>query len=191
MQAHTFQQNACSTLPGPYLNLACKEDPAHLGEKHDAINLDLLAVDEFTGTVLKNIRNFVQGDVCEIETIFPDHKFQTAILGEFLEHVSTSYGHKVLDTIHRFLPAGGNLVLTFPLDDRPAKGQHGADKLKVLVGTKESPDFTTWHSHRWTDEELDELLSPDKWTIKHKEVLHYGFTKNGGWGLVLEKNSAE
>jgi len=189
MQAHVFQQNCCSQAQGKILNCASKEDPAKLGEKFGAINLDLLDYDEFTGTHLKHIRNFVQGDVMEIETIFPDHDFQTVLLGEFVEHCSVEYAKRAVNTIHRFLPVGGTLVLTFPLDDRPPASQHGKDKLKVLVGTSEAPDFTTWHWQVWDDDKLAELLPEDKWAVKTKQALHYGFTKHGGWGITLEKVS--
>lgn len=184
-EAHPFQRQWCERLESPILNVGSKEDPAKLGEKFNATNLDLLDFDEFTGTDLKKLRNFVHGSVLDVLTLFPDRQFKTVVLGEFLEHCTVGFGQEVVDVLHALLPVGGHLVVTFPLDDRPPEVQHGKDKLKILCGDKDDPKSTTWHQTVWTDELLATLFAD--WTQVHRETLHYGFCGNGGLGLVYRK----
>ncbi len=190
MQAHVFQRNAVSVAERPILNAACKEDPAKLSQ-YGVVNLDLLDFDPHTRTKLTSLRNFVHGSVTDLTTLFEPEHFKTIVLGVFLEHCSIPYGHEVLEEIYKALPVGGVLILTFPLDNRPAATQHGKQHLKILVGDEENPKFTTWHRTLWEGPELEELLHESRWKILTKETLHYGFTKKGGYGIVAEKLSAE
>ena len=86
MQAHVYQRTVCATARHPILNAACKEDPACLGVKYNATNLDITDYCHFSNTDLKTLRNYIQGDVLNLRATFDAQFFPTIVLGEFLEH---------------------------------------------------------------------------------------------------------
>lgn len=190
MQAHKFQINVCETAEQPILNVACKEDPAGLGERFNAINFDILDYDEFTSRDLKMVKNFKQGDALELASVFPAKSYPTIVLGEFLEHCVPSAAIKVLKQIHTVLQDDGIVVVTYPLDNRAPERQHGKDKLKVTVPGDSGHDITTWHQTVWDFEKVEILMSEVGFRIAKHQPLDYGFvkdTKPAGYGMVLKK----
>lgn len=184
--AYEFQTEICKSVEQPILNVGCKEDPASLGKLYGATNLDILDFDTFTNTDLKRLKNFVHGSVLDVETLFSEKQFQTCVLGEFLEHCLVEFAHEVIETLWRFLPVGGKLVLTFPLDDRAPEQQHGKHQLFVMCGTNDNPQFTTYHQTVWEPKLLKELFARG-WVIERQDPVTYGFCPRGGWGMVVRK----
>lgn len=188
MRAHQIQRNFCETAAQPILNAACKEDPAKLGKFFNAVNLDIWDFDEQTRTPLHTIPNFVQGDVLDMP--FEDEKFGSVVLGEFLEHVMPHVALDALTEIKRVLKPEGQLLLTFPLDDRPAGVQHAKHLLKIIVPGTTGHDITVWHQTVWTDEMLETLFKGAGFEVVSRDPVPYAFVKNqnpNGWAIVLKK----
>lgn len=187
---YTFQRNVCGlaveTKQTPILNAACKEDPAKLGKDFNAINFDLMDYDAHTKTKLKDLRNFVQGDILDAAEIFEAEFFGCIVLGEFIEHCVPSAALKALQELARVLKPDGFLALTFPLDGRPKERQHAKHHLKVYLEGESGHDITVWHQTVWTDEMLSKLFEEAGLKETRREELHYGFCE-GGWGITLEK----
>jgi SAM-dependent methyltransferase len=172
------------------LNAACKEDPAHLGIKYNAINLDITDHCYFSNTDLKTLRNYVQGDVLNLRATFEEKHFPTIVLGEFLEHCVPAAAKQALISVREVLTDDGVLVVTYPLDDRPKEVQHALHMLVSTVEGDTGHDITTYHQTVWDAESLDALLKETGWVIEQKQPLHYGFLpgKNpGGYGMMLKK----
>lgn len=194
MNCHQYQSDAChnATEAGllPILNAACKEDPGRLGHKWNATNLDIWDFDEQTKTPLKQIPNFVQGDVLKLGELFEPKSWGLVVLGEFLEHCVPAAAEAALKQIHTVLKDDGWLCLTFPLDSRPAHVQHGKHLLKVIVEGETGHDITVWHQTVWEEEMLEALLRDTGFKVKHKTALTYSFVRGrdpAGWGMLLTK----
>ncbi len=161
------------------MNVACQEDPAFLGEKFDAVNVDLRATDMHITDIdyLRDVKNFKQADARNLP--FEDRSFTTVVLGEFLEHATEEYAAEVLKECARV--SSGVVVLTFPFDDRPPHEQHEPDKLFEVV-----PGYTTYHRTIWSDDMLANLFRSAGMQERLRASLGYFFTKPmGGLGIVL------
>ncbi len=189
MNAHKFQVAACEKAKRPILNAASKEDPAELGRKFGATNLDLLDFDLHTNTNLKSIPNFVQGDVLTMSTLFKPNYFNTIVLGEFLEHCVFGAAEKAFQECHKLLPPDGVLIVTFPLDDRPAGVQQAAEKHRIWLEGETGHDITSYHQTVWEPEPFARLLVATGWRIQDKHEIGYSFVnrKPAGFGLVLKR----
>ena len=187
--AHKWQRKHCEGSLTPILNAACKEDPAHLGGDYDAINLDIWDFDEQTKIHLSKIPNFQQGDVMNMP--FTDRKFGTIVLGEFLEHCVPQAAKDSLLECHRVLKDDGKMVITLPLDGRPAEAQHAKHLLKIIVEGETGHNVTVWHQTVWEDPMLEELFASTGFEEVLREPLGYGFVKPkrdpDGWGIILKK----
>jgi len=194
MTAHRFQRDACQSATNegkvPILNAASKEDPAKLGEKFNAVNLDIWDFDEQTKTPLKHIPNFVQGDVLKLDEIYPEPTFGLVVLGEFIEHCVPPVAKLALAQCRKVMKDDGWLCLTFPLDNRSPEKQHAKRLLKVIVPGETGHDITVWHQTVWEEPMLMEMLNDVGFEIKHRTAMSYGFVNNrkpNGWGLLLTK----
>lgn len=190
MQAHVYQRTVCATARRPILNAACKEDPAGLGVKYDATNLDITDYCHFTNMDLTKLRNYIQGDVLNLRATFDAQFFPTIVLGEFLEHCVPAAAKQALLSIREVLLDDGVLVVTYPLDDRPKEVQHAQHMLVATVEGDTGHDITTYHQTVWDAESFNVLLEETGWVIEQKQPLHYGFLPGkdpGGYGMMLKK----
>jgi SAM-dependent methyltransferase len=194
MNTHAYQQKVCEEAKQagkmPILNAACKEDPAHLGERFGAINLDIADYDPATRVKLTEIPNFVQGSALELSTLFEEGQFGCVVLGEFIEHCVFSAAKTALLEIRKVLRDDGWLLLTFPLDGRPPSQQHGAELIFTVVEGETGKDITYYHQTVWGDDDLERLFSETGWKIHHRTPMDYGFVRHPkphGWGITLVK----
>lgn len=173
----------CERLGKPILNVACQEDPAFLGEKFDAVNLDMRTVDLHLPEIdyRRDVKNFVEGDARHLQ--WPGETFQTVVLGEFLEHATEAYAEEVLRECARVTRHSGHIVITFPYDDRRPEEQHEPDKLFEPV-----PGYTTYHRTLWSEAMLARLFKACGLVEVMRAGLAYMFTKPmTGLGLVVCK----
>jgi SAM-dependent methyltransferase len=189
MKAHEYQLLHCKHLEAPMLNIACKEDPARLGEIYGATNMDLLEYDPFTGTDLRTLPNFIKGSATAIP--FEDGSFGGAIIGELLEHCLPHKALQILIEAKRILRKAtddwraGELIVTFPLDYRTKEVQHDRDKL-----VQWDDGITSWHQTVWEDDKWATLITAAKLSEIHRLPLDYpGMEHKGkniqGWGICL------
>lgn len=190
---HTYQRTACEfrLAEGPILNAACKEDPGGLS-RYGVTNFDICLVDEQTGRDLTKLPNFVHGSVLEASKHFAKHQFATIVLGEYIEHCVPNAVEATLLELRAILKDDGYLVITFPLDNRPAESQHAKHLLKVWWPGETGHDITVWHQTWWTDEMLVDLFAKTGFVEESRQVLGYGFVNHPapeGWGIMLRKVS--
>lgn len=180
---HAFQVRMCERYGKPVINVACQEDPAFLGEKFDAVNVDMIEKDLHLEDVDYNssLKNFVKADARSLP--YENGSFKTVVLGEFLEHVTEDYARSVLAECARV--SSGVIVLTFPFDDRTPEEQHEPEKLYEPV-----PGYTTYHRTIWSDEMLASLFKKCGLVEVFRASLNYYFTKPlNGLGIVLKKGN--
>lgn len=177
---HQYQRHMCQLLGGDILNVACKEDPAHLGTDFGAVNCDVNDYDPQEQLSLYDVPNFQVGDACELP--FDNESFDVVVAGEFLEHCPKDAALKALSEFSRVLNKNGHIVVTYPLDARPPEHQHAPH---LLVTWKHG--ITSWHQSVWTDELLEPLLQELRLEELgvHRRDLDYSFCK--GFGKTFRK----
>jgi len=172
-----FQRSSVSKYGGVILNVACKEDPAKLGQDFGAINCDVNDYDPQERISLYDVPNFQIGDACALP--FDDKSFDTLVMGEFLEHCPVEAAKQALSEAFRVLRSFGKLILTIPYDSRPPEVQHIPE---LLVTWKHG--ITSWHQTVWTDDLFLPLLSGAGFSQLHSEPINYGFCN--GVGKILQ-----
>lgn len=188
---HNFQRAICDRFAGPILNAASKEDPAHLGDRFGATNLDIVTQDAFTKAILPNVcKNFVCGNVYDLADIFGPKHFGLIVLGEFLEHCVPGAALRALQACRVVLKDDGRVCVTFPLDERAPDLQHAKDLLFTVIEGETGHDIVSFHQTCWRDEMLVTLCLHAGFVIEERTEVHYGFVGDKspqGWGLVLRK----
>jgi SAM-dependent methyltransferase len=150
---HGIQRLFAISAPYPLANLACKEDPAELGELVGATNLDLEEMDQYTKvTFREGVKNFVQGSILDLP--FDDNSYASAVVGELMEHCRPEPAEQALRETKRVVRPGGPILLTFPLDDRPKMEQHGPEGPYY----EHCEGITSWHQTVWSDIKMNQLL---------------------------------
>lgn len=148
---HTFQSTMCSRFDGPVLNVASHDDPAFLGDKYGAINLDNTTKFN-SGATVEEVKNFVLGDAFALPEDWTD-RFGVVVLGEFLEHCIYDVAVLATKECVRVCKPGGVVVFTFPYDDRPPFEQHPPEECYEC-----RPGFTSFHQTIWKDDILASLF---------------------------------
>lgn len=165
----------------PVLNVACKDDPANLGEDFDAINVDINPDDIHLKINLKEkVKNFVEGDALNLP--FEDGKFRCVVMGEFLEHCPYGAALKALQEAKRVTSEGAIIILTFPLDSRPPEFQHKPEELRTFAH-----GITSWHQTVWTKKLQDQLFNDAGLVVARRQEISYGIPTEGGYAVVLSK----
>ena len=203
MNAHIWQRDQCrkarndammsGTPMSEYriLNVACKEDPANLGARFGATNLDIQEFDPQTGRDLNRVPNFVKGDALNLPEKWTG-TFHVVVLGEFIEHCVFDAARRALSEAVRVARPSGTILLTFPLDDRRPEVQHKPEEIRTLVTGETGHDITVYHQTVWTDEFLSRLFVEAGVREVLREPLIYEFLdprRPSGWGVVLVRNS--
>jgi ubiquinone/menaquinone biosynthesis C-methylase UbiE len=183
---HRFQNEILKQTGKPILNVASSEDPAELGKNFGAINLDIVDFDPTSGNHNSRAPNFVEGSAFDIP--FEDGKFETVVLGEFIEHCKFEDAVRAVRECKRVMSEDGALVITVPLDGRPKEEQ------RILDVDRNAGDFYTnspctyYHQTWWSNEMLDRLWRECGLIEEYRTQLYYTLTcMIGGWGLVLRK----
>jgi len=164
-------------LKGKTINIGCNEDPSYLRLRKDLINVDALTVDpvskkELPVDIVADGRNLP-------ENLY--NQFDTAILGDILEHFPEEGEIQLIEEAKKTLKPGGILIITGPDDHRigimeKIKGNYLAD---VPVD----------HITRLTKEHLKNLAEKTNMEIIFMREIDYGFAI--GYGLLLKKKEEE
>jgi len=182
MPCHQYQRDKAAEFDFPILNVACKEDPAHLGLDFDATNVDIEDYDIETDTDLYSVPNFQR--MSALCLTFQPRTFAHIIIGELLEHCTIKAARIVLREAYRVLTRTGKLTLTFPQDKRTPRQQRPANELVTYCD-----GIVSWHQTVWSDEMLEELFAvvDFKELKQHRKVLDYDICRCKGLGIVLAK----
>lgn len=189
---HQFQRDHVAKFAGKrILNCACKEDPGHLGRDFNAVNLDCCDYDVETQQSLYEIPNFVVGSALDLP--FPDKSFDCVVLGEFLEHCVYDAAVRALKEAARVLDDDGEIVISHPVDDRPADVQR--PKREHIAYVRDETGRTlisSLHISLWTPLKLHNAFSDAGLVEVHREELKYVvLTWRGqegyGYGVVAKK----
>jgi SAM-dependent methyltransferase len=106
---------------GSILNIGCNTDGAQLGSgpgSMGAVNVDLGDVDQVTGEVMPV---HIKADARDLPPGL-SKAFDTAVLGELLEHMEREDAVLTLREAMRTLKPGGRIVITMPHDHRRDAG---------------------------------------------------------------------
>jgi SAM-dependent methyltransferase len=183
LPCHLYQRAKVEHFGGLVLNIACKEDPACLGEDFGAINCDLHDFDPQEKLSLYEVKNFVVGDALDLP--FGDASFDTLVLGEFLEHCPFEAARTSLLECKRVMIPSGRIIVTVPLDGRPPEQQHAPHLLSTW-----KHGITSWHQTVWVDDLFEKLVGSVSLSevSEHRQELNYGFCRGFGTVLQLQKN---
>ena len=161
---------------GRVINIGANMDAAGFGEMEGNLNIEIHDVDPYTK--IKNAPHF-RADARDIPSQFWGN-FDTAILGDILEHMHDLDIIASINNAKRCTVRGGQVVVTFPEDDRP-EFMHDASR-------HTAPEYITGvHSHHYrvlTKDHFEKLLKETGLKVKTYEVVDYGFSS--GHGYVLQ-----
>lgn len=150
---------------GKILNIGCNTDVARFRE-NGATNLDFYEKDPYTGVENTNVDIFADARNLP-ETLY--NQFDTAILGDILEHFMETEQLLILENAKRALIKDGRIVITCPDDRRGIEHE-----------IKEG-----YNKHRPMPKEyLEKLLQDSGLNIELYQEIDYGFSM--GHGIVCE-----
>ena len=107
-------------------------------------------------------------------------KFDTALLGDIVEHAHDLDIIAMLNNAKRCTVRGGQVVVTFPIDDRVEFMQdpNRHTNSDYIAGVK------SHHYRVLTREHFEKLLQETGMKVKLFEIIDYGFSS--GCGYVLQ-----
>ena len=175
-QHHSFQ---LMNATGKIINLGAGMDLGGLGKKKNALNVDLF---DKEGSGLQLNQGDLKADIRQM----PEDQYglyDTAVLGDVLEHCYEEDGLKILKEANKCLKPGGKIVVTFPEDYRPPDKQHPTiHKDKVYVGNMK---YAHRHDPPLTRKELFDWMHKADFMVRHCDPLNYrNVDIDIGWGII-------
>jgi glycosyltransferase involved in cell wall biosynthesis len=161
---------------GRILNIGCASDPTGFA-KRGAVNVDVVAANPTTGE--PNAAHLFW----DARAPFPAFigMFDTAILGDILEHMEPGDQSAAIAAAAATLNPGGQLLITCPFDGRPAAEQSpGATGAETYT-----PGVHAFHGDRVSLEELRSRCQAAGLVVERHEVIDYNFAD--GVGLIARK----
>lgn len=161
---------------GRILNVGCASDPTGFARR-GAVNVDVAAADP---TTWEPTAAHVFWDA---RVPFPLHlgAFDTAILGDILEHMEPGDQAAAVAAAAATLSPGGQLLVTCPFDDRPPNAQRsGATGEEAYA-----PGVHAYHGGRITAEALRAHCLAAGLVVEREETIDYNFAD--GVGLIARK----
>lgn len=156
---------------GKIINIGCDVDAPNF-KALGATNVDILKKTPILNTKTK-------ADIIADARDLPKSlygKYDTAILGEILEHYRDEDICTILKNAKKCLRKGGRIVITCPEDYRPTIEQHG-------VHTEPYSDTgSSMHEYPLTKEKLCTLIHMSGLTIDHSQIIDYTFAL--GIGII-------
>lgn len=161
---------------GKILNIGCDGDPTNF-KKRGAVNLDVTKISPVN-------RNDTKADIIADIRELPKSlygKFDTAILGDILEHMTINDAGVAIQNAAKSLKKGGKLVITCPDDTRDINKQHKAGN-----GTEEyTKGVSCYHTHAMPKDTLLNLVK--KANLKTIIIQQIDYTNFLGNGIVATK----
>lgn len=161
-----FQREQVSKTTGNVINVACKEDPAHLksifGDR--VINADISEIDTDYGVPIPI-------DVvmdCRKVWPFENDSAELVVMAEILEHLYVNEATFALMEARRVAP---KLALTLPYDHTLPLGNDYSDTWTVDSGAR-------GHCTGWTEEGLRQLLENIGFKIIEWNTIDYDIMGN-------------
>jgi len=161
---------------GRVINIGSNMDASDFGKIEGNLNVDICEVDPYTK---QPNAPHLRADARQLpqETW---NTFDTAILGDIVEHAHDLDIIAILNNAKRCTVRGGQVVVTFPTDDRVEWMQD--------PNRHANPDYIAGvKSHHYrvlTKEHFEELLKETGMKVKLFETIDYGFSS--GHGYVLQ-----
>lgn len=160
---------------GTVINIGANNDAPRFGEQPGCLNVDLYDVDPYTK--LPNAKH-LHADARQL----PQEtwgKFDTAVLGDILEHCHDLDIVTMINNAKRTTKPGGRVVVTFPSDDRAEFLHDEARHTNVDYAS----GIKAHHYRVLTPEHFEKLVKETGLRIQHQAYIDYGVC--GGQGYVL------
>ena len=167
-------------LKGDIINIGCNEDWAKLKQDFGAYNIDVHDTDPTTG-----VRN--EHDELADARDLPEHlhnRFDTAVLGEILEHFNKGDRVKALTEAAKAIRIDGWINMTFPYDLRPLPDQRRMDSTNVEY----TPGVSAFHEEPLPATAVLEDLEDCGLKPLRIEQIHYPFDEVKGTGILACRN---
>ena len=160
---------------GRVLNIGCNDDAPGFGAIEGNVNVDICEVDPHAKTTNKL---HLRADARQLPQELWG-KFDTAILGDILEHMHDMDIVASINNARRATLRSGQVVVTFPIDERPAliADEYHPPNEEYISGVK------AFHYRVLRKEHFEKLLTETGLKVQHYEFIDYGFS--GGCGYVL------
>jgi glycosyltransferase involved in cell wall biosynthesis len=160
---------------GKVLNVGCNEDAPGFGKIEGNVNVDLHEVDHQTK---RPNAPHLHADARQLPEVLWN-RFDTVVLGDLVEHLHDLDMVSALNNAKRATVRGGQVLVTFPTDDRPEWMQdpdRGQNK-------DYAPGIPSHHARVLTKEHFEKLLTETGMRVQLCRDVDYGFC--GGHGYVL------
>ena len=170
-------------LKGGIINIGCNEDWANLKRDFKAFNVDIFDTDPTTG---------VRNDLDEIADArdLPEkyrEQFDTAVLGEILEHFDERDRRKSLNSAKMAIKPDGWINMTFPYDTRDLPEQRPGHSTDIEY----TPGVSAFHKVPLHQSMVLEDLKACGLKPLRVEEIHYPFDNVKGTGILACRNDNE
>jgi glycosyltransferase involved in cell wall biosynthesis/predicted SAM-dependent methyltransferase len=149
---------------GKVINIGCDIDSADLKHQRNALNIDIV---KETPILKIPTKVDVVADARDLPSRFFG-KFDTAILGDILEHMNDEDIVKSLVSAKKCLKKNGRIVITCPEDYRPHDVQHA-----VSDNSGYADGISSYHERPITREMMEALIKKAGLTTEYWERLDY------------------
>jgi SAM-dependent methyltransferase len=160
-------------LQGETVNVGCDIDAPNFGAF--ATNVDCTRISPVTGM------ETAAHVVADVRDGLPfGQEFETAILGDILEHMNDGDAVKAISNCRKVLKPGGKVIITVPDDVANPFDQHGG---RPAEDAEYCPGVSAFHDRRVQKSDVESWAEKAGMSISLYRELDYGFAP--GHGVVL------
>jgi glycosyltransferase involved in cell wall biosynthesis/predicted SAM-dependent methyltransferase len=162
---------------GKIINLASGHDPYGLKRNKGAFNVDYHERDIAGAEAAYAVD--LKADIRSLPVVHHG-KYDTAVLGDILEHCEPEDGIKILQEANNCLRPGGKVVITMPEDTRPVFAQRGYEDESLMYVDQ----ISYGHKHV-TRDMLFDWMHKANFMIRHCDAINYRDAGiDMGWGVI-------
>ena len=162
---------------GRIVNIGCNDDSSRFATRR-AVNVDIAKVDQVTG-------HHIPVDVIADARELPESlhaKFDTAILGDILEHMTDTDIIRSLVSAKKCLENGGKVLVTWPVETEAERIRDHAISHDGRMVREYCEGVSHVHNRTITLPDMERLVASAGLRIEATQPIEY--TDMTGWGLV-------
>jgi len=162
---------------GRIVNIGCNDDGSHFA-KRNAVNVDITKKDQVTGRV-------IPADVVADARSLPSSlhgRFDTAILGDILEHMNDDDIVRSLACAKKCLENGGKVLVTWPVETDAHRIKDEAETHDGRIVREYCDGVSHTHNRTIDVSDMERLVHRAGLRIETRQPIDYTYMT--GWGLV-------